>query len=168
MKISNTGLNLIKKYESLRLTAYKDSVGVWTIGYGHTLGVLPGMIITSSTADSYLRKDVELVENALNKYNFKLSQNQFDALVSLFFNVGTGNIKNFTTLLRNDPNSEQVPEKIKKYVYAGGKILNGLVRRRAEEAELYKKKVRLSNSLIIVFFIVIVSLVIYIIQRKIK
>lgn len=168
MKISNTGLNLIKKYESLRLTAYKDSVGVWTIGYGHTLGVLPGMVITSSTADSYLRKDVELVENALNKYNFKLSQNQFDALVSLFFNVGTGNIKNFTTLLRSDPNSEQVPEKIKKYVYAGGKILNGLVRRRAEEAELYKKKVWLSNSLIIVFFIVIVSLVIYIIQRKIK
>lgn len=140
MKISDNGLNLIKKFEGLRLASYQDSVGVWTIGYGHTLNVKSGQVITKETAENYLRSDCVKVENAINSYNFKLNQNQFDALVSLFFNVGTGYLKNFVTLLKTNPDSDEVPAKINKYIYAGGGILSGLVARRKAEAELYKKK----------------------------
>lgn len=140
MKTSSTGINLIKNFEGFRSKAYKDAVGVWTIGYGHTKGVREGQTVTEEQAIDLLREDVQYVENAINSHNLKLRQNQFDSLVSLFFNVGTGHLKNFLPDLKSDPDSIAVPERMKKYVYAGGKILPGLVRRREIEAEHYKKK----------------------------
>ena len=140
MITSQEGINLIKQFEGYRSHAYQDSVGVWTIGYGHTIGVKSGDVITEVQAEAYLRSDLHKVENAINAVGLKMAQNQFDALVSLFFNVGTGYLKNFIPLLRADVNSLDIPAKIQKYVYAGGKVLQGLVNRRKAEAELYKKK----------------------------
>jgi GH24 family phage-related lysozyme (muramidase) len=140
MKTSAEGLNLIKGFEGFRSCAYQDSVGVWTIGYGHTRGVNEGMCIDRAQAENFLREDVKSVEDALNRENFNLRQNQFDALVSLFFNVGTGHLKNFKSDLANNPDSILIPNRMTKYVYAAGKILPGLVKRRNIEAELYKKK----------------------------
>lgn len=141
MKTSQPGLDLIKKFEGYRSEAYQDSVGVWTIGYGHTKNVTQGMKIDKAKAEEYLKSDVKHVEDKLNSQNLRLNQNQFDALVSLFFNVGTGHLPKFLPDLKADPDSASVPERMLKYVYAGGKVLSGLVRRREAEVQLYKKKV---------------------------
>lgn len=139
MRISKGGLELIKSFEGFRSKAYQDSVGVWTIGYGHTRGVKPGMVVTREQAEMSLRFDVSHVEEYLNKHELSLKQNQFDALVSLFYNIGNGYLKNFLPDLKDNPDSDRIPNRILKYVYAGGKILHGLVKRRQLEANLYKK-----------------------------
>ncbi len=140
MKTSDNGIKLIQQYEGLRLKAYQDSVGVWTIGYGHTKDVKPGDVINQLQAAEFLKQDIAHVENALNKFT-GFNQNQFDALVSFFFNVGTGWITKgkFDVIFRNKT-FDQIPDKLLKYVYAGGQILQGLINRRRAEAELFKKK----------------------------
>ena len=94
-KISENGLALIKRFEGLRLTAYQDSVGVWTIGYGHTSSVSEGQTITQTQADAYLRADCANAEKAVNRYMavYQWNQNQFDALVSFTYNCGAGNLR---------------------------------------------------------------------------
>ena len=83
---SQAGIDLIKSFESCRLTAYQDSVGVWTIGYGHTNGVYKGMTITQAQADAFLREDLKTAENTVNsKVTYPITQNMFDALVSFTF-----------------------------------------------------------------------------------
>ncbi|MFS7390396.1 lysozyme [Carnobacterium maltaromaticum] len=89
MKISQNGRNLIKEFEGMRLTAYQDSVGVWTIGYGRTKGVYAGMQISEQQANACLDEDIKT--HAVGIFNFvtvQLNQNQFDALVSFHFNLG--------------------------------------------------------------------------------
>lgn len=140
MKIGSAGLDLIKSFEGFRSQAYQDSVNVWTIGYGHTLGVQPGQVITQAQAEAFLVQDIAKVEAALNATGVTLAQNQFDSLCSLFFNVGTGFVKNFVPLLKANPNDPAIAAKIKLYCYAGGVKLAGLVRRRNAEAALYQKK----------------------------
>ena len=135
--ISENGLALIKRFEGCRLTAYQDSVGVWTIGYGHTLDVSKGRTITQQQADHYLRADCANAEKAVNRYIhiYHWNQNQFDALVSFTFNCGSGNLK---TLLNGGTRSiSQISEKIPAYRKAGGKVLEGLVNRRAAEKTLF-------------------------------
>lgn len=137
LSISNTGLELIKKYEGCELSAYQDSVGIWTIGYGHTAGVQSGQIITQAQADAYLRSDCSAAEKAVNSYDskYKWSQNQFDALVSFTFNCGSGNLKN---LLQSGTRTiAQISAKIPAYNKAGGKVLAGLTKRRASEKALF-------------------------------
>ena len=91
MKTSQTGIDLIKQFEGCRLTAYRCSAGVPTIGYGHTAGVKMGQIITQAQAEAFLRDDLEKFERAVMKYDSKYhwNQNQFDALVSFAFNIGS-------------------------------------------------------------------------------
>lgn len=135
MKISKKGLELIKKYEGCRLEAYKCAAGVWTIGYGHTSGVTKGQTITAAQAEEYLRKDCEKAEKNVNSYydKYKWNQNQFDALVSFAFNIGSIN-----QLTANGTRSISViSNKILEYKKAGGKVLAGLVRRRKEERALF-------------------------------
>ena len=135
MKISNKGLALIKEFEGCRLEAYKDPAGVPTIGYGHTSGVKMGQTITQKTADEYLRDDCAAAEKNVNSFDAKYhwNQNQFDALVSFAFNLGSIN-----QLTANGTRSiEDISAKIPEYCHAGGKKLNGLVRRRAAEKELF-------------------------------
>lgn len=140
MKTSTNGLDLIKSFEGLRLKAYNDSTGTPTIGYGHTHGVQLGQTITATQALAFLAEDVVSVENSINKYGFDLTQNQFDALVSLCYNTGAGILKNFVTMLKADPSQEGITKKMLKYVYSKGVYIQGLANRRAKEVALYKKK----------------------------
>lgn len=137
MITSEEGLNLIKKYEGCRLTAYKCPAGIWTIGYGHTKGVKEGMLISTPTADAYLKEDVKFAEKAVLLYDryYNWTQNEFDALVSFTFNCGSSNLKNL--LKYGQRTRTQIAESLPKYCKAGGVKLNGLVRRRSEELELF-------------------------------
>ena len=135
MRISENGLNLIKEFEGCRLEAYLDPAGVPTIGYGHTSGVKMGQVITQNTADEYLRDDCAAAEKNVNGFDAKYhwNQNQFDALVSFAFNLGSIN-----QLTANGTRSiAEISAKIPEYCHAGGKKLSGLVRRRAAEKELF-------------------------------
>lgn len=138
MKTGQAGLNLIKRYEGCKLNAYKCPAGVWTIGYGHTSGVTQGMTITQAQADAYLIADVAKFETNVNKYydKYKWSQNEFDALVSFAFNIGS-----IDQLTANGTRERLViAEKILLYNKVAGKVLSGLTKRRAEERELFLSK----------------------------
>lgn len=139
MQISQRGLDLIKRYEGYRAMAYKDSAGVWTIGYGHTRTAEPGMQITEDQAESLLRDDLTTAEAAVSDLvTARLNQNQFDALVSFAFNLGRGALST-STLLKdvNGARHEYAPRELTRWVHAGGRPLLGLARRRVAEAQLY-------------------------------
>ena len=142
MEISQEGLSLIKKFEGCELESYKCAAGVWTIGYGSTNGVEEGMEISQERADMLLLEDVEVFEEAVNKLvEVSLEQNQFDALVSWTFNLGSTNLQNSTLLkVLNNKDYEGVPAQIKRWNKAGGEVLQGLVRRREAEALLFEGK----------------------------
>lgn len=142
MKTSDKGIEFIKRHEALRLNAYLDSAGVPTIGYGHTLGVRMSDTITKSQAEQLLRGDLITAESEINKHNLNINQNQFDALVSFVFNLGVGNFARSTLLrkIKSNANDPTIRKEFERWVYAGGKVLNGLVRRRREEADLYFMK----------------------------
>lgn len=148
MKTSKNGINLIKKYEGCRLTAYKCPANVWTIGYGHTKGVKQGMKITNAQAETYLKQDLVTYENAVNKYvKVSINQNQFDALVSFSFNCGTGALKTSTLLKKlNKKDYSGAANEFLKWNKSNGKVLNGLTKRRKEERTLFLKPVYLSNK----------------------
>ena len=135
MKISQTGLELIKKFEGCRLTSYQDSGGVWTIGYGHTKGVTAGMTITQAQADSFLVEDCGRAEAVVNKYQgkYNFNQNQFDALVSFAFNIGS--IDKLT--VNGTRTIVEISKKIPAYCNCAGKKLRGLVNRREAEKKLF-------------------------------
>ena len=140
MDISKAGLDLIKKYEGLRLTAYKpvSTEKYWTIGYGHYgADVKEGMTITQAQADAYLKQDCASAVKAVNAIGKDFNQNQFDALVSFTYNCGAGNLRK----LCNGRTIGEIGEKIVLYNKAGGVVLKGLVRRRSEEQALYKTAV---------------------------
>ena len=139
MKISSTGVDLIKHFESCKLTAYQDSVGIWTIGWGHTGSVKKGDIWTQGEADNILLNDLDKFEVYVNQYvKVPLTQNQFDALVSWTFNLGPGNLKSSTMLTKlNEKKYDEVPSQLKRWNKAGGKVLRGLERRRNAEAAMF-------------------------------
>lgn len=147
-KLSLAGLSLIRQHEGLRLEAYKCPGDVWTIGYGHTLDVKEGDKITESQAIKLLLQDVERAEMAVNRLVLvELNQNQFDALVSLAFNIGAGAFKRSTLLKRlNEGNYLAAAAEFKKWRKGGGKVLPGLVKRRKEESELFLKPLRKSRT----------------------
>ncbi len=140
MNTSAEGIALIKKFEGCELEAYQCSAGVWTIGYGHTKDVEEGDTISKDQAEEMLVEELHEYENYVNEYvNVALSQNQFDALVSWVYNLGPANLKSSTMLkVLNDGKYEDVPYQMKRWNKAGGKVLDGLVRRREAEALLYQ------------------------------
>lgn len=139
MKVSNNGINLIKCFEGLELKAYRDSVGILTIGYGHTHAVKAGDIITGEQADAFLREDLQVAELTVNtNVKVKLTQGQFDALVSFVFNLGSGNFVKSTLIKKlNVGDYAGAADEFGKWVNAGGKKLPGLVKRRAAEREVF-------------------------------
>ena len=139
MKIGSTGVDLIKHFESCKLTAYQDSVGIWTIGWGHTGSVKKGDIWTQGEADNILLNDLDKFEGYVNQYvKVPLTQNKFDALVSWTFNLGPGNLKSSTMLTKlNEKKYDEVPSQMKRWNKAGGKVLHGLERRRNAEAAMF-------------------------------
>lgn len=146
MKISKTGLDLIKKFEGLRLTAYDDGVGVWTIGYGtikypNGVRVKRGDKITQAQADEYMANDVSVFERAVNRLvKVPLTQNQYDALVSFTYNLGETNLSTSTLLRKlNTHDYKGAAEQFERWNKAGGKVMKGLTRRRIAEKELFLK-----------------------------
>ena len=139
MQISNKGLELIKFYEGLELEAYKCAAGVWTIGYGWTHDVKEGDTITEERAEELLREGIVQYENAVDDLvNVPLEQHQFDALVSWVYNLGRANLASSTLLKKvNAQEYAEVPEQIKRWNKAGGKVLEGLTKRRESEARLW-------------------------------
>ena len=140
MKTSQRGINLIKQFEGVRLTAYKCPAGVYTIGYGHTRGVQRGMKITEEEASAFLAADLRNSEKAVERYDsvYHWNQNEFDALVSFTFNCGAANLR---SLLRNGRrNRSQIAATLPLYRKAGGKVLTGLERRRAAEKALFLER----------------------------
>lgn len=141
MKISKQGIELIKKYEGFKPYAYLCPAGVVTIGYGHTRGVRLGQTCTEAEAEQFLREDLEIAEAEVNKVvdQVKLTQGNFDSLVSFTFNLGARNF-NTSTLRKkvlNDPADTTIMGEFGKWVYVKGKISPGLQRRRLEESKLY-------------------------------
>lgn len=140
MNISRAGLTLIKGFEKLRLTAYLDAVGVWTIGYGHTLSAVPGMQISALRALDLLSQDVESAEFTVQRFvRVPITQYEFDALVSLVFNIGGGAFKSSTILRLINERAEpmRIAAEFKRWVYGNGKKLGGLELRRAAERRMY-------------------------------
>ena len=141
MKTSNNGIDLIKKFEGCSLTSYKCPAGVYTIGYGHTNGVKNLDKITQEEAEKLLIDDLKVFETTINSHvlpNYPLNQNEFDALVSLVFNIGITNFKNSTMLKKLiEKDKERVAKQFDFWVYAKGFKLAGLVKRRQAEKKLF-------------------------------
>lgn len=140
LNYSKSGLALTEGFEGLRLQAYQDSVGVWTIGYGHTGGVYPGMAISQLQAEQFLLADVQSAVHCVNQaVNVVLQQSEFDALVDFVFNVGGGNFVS-STLLRdlNAHNFTGAAQQFLVWNKAGGQVLAGLMRRRAAESQVFQ------------------------------
>ena len=139
MIISIPGVELLTHFEGLKLEAYQDSVGVWTIGYGHTKGVTPSMKITESQASNLLKTELIEYQNYINEMvKVELSQCEYDALVCWVYNLGPTNLRESTLLkVLNQGDKFLVPEQIRRWNRAGGKVLKGLVRRREAEALMF-------------------------------
>lgn len=137
MRASYILISKLKEFEGLRLRAYKDSVGVWTIGYGHTRGVKAGQTITEKQAESLLRGDLLISEKYVNGLGISFSQGQFDALVDFAYNLGTDSLRKSTLLKKIcvKASTAEIQNEFKRWVYADGRKLPGLVRRRAWEAQ---------------------------------
>ena len=139
MKTSNQGKNLIKEAEGLRLDAYRCPAGVPTIGWGHTKGVKMGLRITLAMAEDLLVEDIGPIERLLNGLKINFRQEQFDALVSWIFNLGSGKFKGSTMykLILADAKDEEVTDSLIKWTYSGKQQLPGLMKRRVAEANLF-------------------------------
>ena len=160
MQTSQTGINLIKKLEGCKLEAYQCSAGVWTIGYGHTgADVFKGKKITQNDAETLLKTDLKRFETAINNLLIcgsgsspqacveqdggllipvDLNQNQFDALVSFIYNIGINAFKNSTMLkYLNRGDFYSAAKEFDRWIYAGGKVSEGLKNRRNAEKTLF-------------------------------
>ena len=144
MKVNDQGLALIRKFEGLRTGAYRDAAGVWTIGYGHTSFAGPprvgkGMKITRNEAASILARDLAgFAAGVASHVRVPLSDGQFSALVSFAYNVGLENFRKSSVLRAvNDGDCCAVPRRLSLWVKAGGKVLPGLINRRAAEGALF-------------------------------
>jgi lysozyme len=141
MNTSARGYDLIRKFEVLVPTSYKCAGGVWTVGYGHTRGVTEGMTIDGALAEVLLCEDVERAEAALRQGigGKQLTQNQWDALVSFIFNVGSGAFLKSTLLRKLKAGDPTASAEFDKWVFAKGKKLAGLIARRKAERELFEE-----------------------------
>ena len=140
MKISEDGLELIKKFEGCETTAYQDSVGVWTIGFGHTKGVEEGQTCSIEDAESMLANEMDEYEGYINNMvKVDLQQHEFDALVAWVYNLGPTNLGESTMLkVLNGGQFDRVPDEMNRWTRAGGEILEGLVRRRQAESLMFQ------------------------------
>ncbi len=137
MNYSRVGQDLTEQFEGVRLVAYQDSVGVWTIGYGHTAGVQEGNTCTKDQADEWLQEDIQTVVAQINRdITVTLTQGEFDSLVDFGFNLGTHALEN-STLWADlqagdfDGAAAQFP----RWDKAGGVVVAGLLRRRLAEQQ---------------------------------
>lgn len=136
------GIAIIKQFEGLRLEAYRCPKGVWTIGYGSTKGVKPGMKITEEEAEARLKVDLRDAEEAVSRMvRTRITDAQFSSLVSLVFNCGCDAIAKSTLIRKlNAQDFYGAWAEFPRWVHSGGQVLPGLIRRRAAEQALFKPK----------------------------
>ncbi len=153
MKTSNKGKNLIKEAEGLRLDAYLCPAKVPTIGWGHTKGVKMGQHITLAEAEDLLVEDIAPIERLLNGMGINFRQEQFDALVSWIFNLGSGAFRGSTMYKRilEDAKDEEITDQLIRWDKASGRPLPGLMKRRVAEANLFigYERYKVNNNRII-------------------
>lgn len=139
MRTSQKGISLIRSYEGLRLKSYQDSVGVWTIGYGTTRGIGPGMSITNEQAERMLMNDIARFEPELDRLaKVPMSQNQWDALMSFVYNLGSTDFGSSTLLkLLNAKDYAGAAEQLPRWNKAGGQVLADVTTRRAAERAMF-------------------------------
>ena len=139
MIISDICLEKLKEFEGFRSEAYLDAAGVPTVGYGHTKNVKLGDKITEYCAKEYLLQDLYETEQAVNALDVAKTPGQFDALVSFAFNLGIGRLTSSTLLkvIREGGSKQKITREFKRWIYAGGRPLKGLIRRREWEAKRF-------------------------------
>lgn len=142
MKLSQRGIDLIKQFEGYSSRAYPDPAtggAPWTIGYGTTKGVKPGMVITAQQAEKMLRDDVAKFESGVSSLiTAPTTQGQFDAMVSLAYNIGLGNFGKSTLLKKHNARCYTcAADQFRVWNRANGKVMNGLTKRRAAERQVY-------------------------------
>nr|DAZ46219.1 MAG TPA: Lysozyme [Caudoviricetes sp.] len=142
MKLSQRGIDLIKQFEGYSSKAYPDPAtggAPWTIGYGTTKGVKPGMVITAQQAEKMLRDDVAKFESGVSSLiTAPTTQGQFDAMVSLAYNIGLGNFGKSTLLKKHNARCYTcAADQFRVWNRANGKVMNGLTKRRADERQVY-------------------------------
>lgn len=155
MNLGVKGIELIKKYEGCRLTAYKavPTEKYFTIGWGHYgADVKEGQVITQEEADKLFLEDIKVYSNAVDQYNSKynFTQNQFDMLTSFAYNCGVGALANVMSVCNT---KKEIAEECKLYNKSNGTVLAGLVRRREEEYNLfmldYKEETKINNTTLV-------------------
>lgn len=147
MTTGKNGILLIEEFEGFRAKAYKDAVGLPTIGFGTLIDSaeekhLLTETISKEQAEVLLRKELAMIEKKFTiMVTSKVNQNQYDALVSFAYNLGINNLKSSTLLKKVNLNPADVTirDEFNKWIHAGGKVLQGLVRRRKAEGDLYFK-----------------------------
>ena len=141
MRASSTLIQAIKKFEGVSLSAYQDSKGVWTIGYGHTKDVKKGDRITQYQAEQFLREDLQQFEAIANKVKRIATQGKFDAILDFIYNCGPANFENSTLkkYIEAGKATWEIQEQFLRWVNAGGRKLGGLVSRRIWEANRFNE-----------------------------
>ena len=136
MKASPTLINAIKRFESCVLTAYQDTAGVWTIGYGHTAGVKRGDRCTLYQAEQYLKEDLAKFEAIANRVKKLSTQGKYDAVLDFIYNCGPANFEKSTLkkYIEAGKATWEIQEQFLRWVNSGGRKLGGLVSRRIWEA----------------------------------
>jgi lysozyme len=180
MRMTDEGLALIRESEGFRAKAYRDPVGVWTIGFGHTSAAGPpqvfeGLTITPEQGRKILARDVEMFALGVAKaLRAPVTDNEFSALVSFAYNVGLGAFQRSSVLRAvNAGDREAVPRRLQLWVKAGGRVFPGLVKRRAAEAALFMKgrealPPRKASNLWIALASLIAAAVFWIIRKRSK
>lgn len=140
MRASDTLIAKIKEFEGYSSVAYKCPAGVWTCGYGTTSGITPTTRCTRSEAERWLRRDLAPIEAYVDTIGQVKTQSQFDALVDFAYNLGIGNLKSSTLLkkIRGGAETEEIKRQFRRWIYSGGKIMPGLVKRREWEASMWE------------------------------
>lgn len=141
MRASQKLIDHIKRSESCVLTAYQDSAGIWTIGYGHTAGVKKGDRITAYQAEQFLKEDLVKFETIANKVKRIATQGQYDSVLDFIYNCGPGNFNSSTLkkYIESGRKMWEIQEQFLRWVNAGGKKLGGLVTRRIWEANRFNE-----------------------------
>lgn len=141
MVTSESGIRMIKSFEGLRMEAYRCPAGILTIGYGHTGNVREGQVCTEKEAEMWLIEDIREAEKAVSniKASRLLRQNEFDALVSFAFNVGVNAFRDSTLLklIKQGADEATIRAEFGKWCHSGGRRIDGLVRRRKAEADMF-------------------------------
>lgn len=137
MRASNILIEAIKGFEGFRAEAYKCPAGVWTIGYGHTGGVKKGQRVSPARAEELLRQDLRSAEESVSRLGVARTQGQYDALVDITFNCGDMSKSTLVRKIREGAGKDEITNEFMRWVHSDGKVLPGLMKRRAWDADRF-------------------------------